>query len=466
METSDANELVENKDMADEASRLSWQAPNHRLSKLATLNLSNNQFSFQKGGFTRMICTIYKLAPNLHTLLYDQVNGSKLGIDLVNNANNTTGNNNPNNKMATKPNEIPKITITIDLLNPEPNTASLLSTIDDDLYFDYDEKDDPIWDSLVDENPSSFMSQQDQSLLVNCYDRMLENLRTVDLSNNNLTKLPAFIYKLKNVRQIYFNGNLLKRIPSELYKKPKSLEDEIVFERLKQQQLQKIKDEIKRKRIELGEEEEEEEVEEDNKKKRKSKKERAREEAEAAAAEEERKKRELEDAMNQKLKLISDSVEVIHLNNNQIEYVPDNIFSSFRRLKEIKLLNNPLRDPPQESVCISAKLTNRNSLNQTGDNLLSTSVSREATSTSIMLIEKPVSAISKATTATPLIPPISSSLNRENSTMSKTSGTSSSSKSSEDKIGLPNLFFETNEYLRPFQSYMTKYKTREGNYTI
>ena len=39
---------------------------------------------------------------------------------------------------------------------------------------------------------------------------------------------------------------------------------------------------------------------------------------------------------------------------------------------------------------------------------------------------------------------------------------SSSNKDDLHNFSLPNLFFETNENLKPLQSYMIKYKNREG----
>ena len=430
-----------------------------------------------------MMCNIYSLAPNLETLIYDQLNGTQLGIDLnapvtAKNANSQTNaafdinKNKSSNIIAPigttgNNNKISDISIN-SLLNNNTGqtTADLLSVVDDDFYFDFNEKEEFIVDRIGDEN---------EKFIISCYERMLDNLKTIDLSNNNLTKIPAFVYKLKNLKQIYFNGNLLKRIPNELYKQPVRLADEIVFEKLKLAQIAKIKEELKRKKIEIGEEEEEEEevLEEDeekkNKNKKKTKKERERE-AREATAEEERKRHEAEALLQRDMKLVSESLEVIHLNNNQIEYVPDNLFSNFKRLKEIKLLKNPLRDPPQESVCISAKLTSRNSVKGSpvsaaaGRNnpaeFSSLSSVNETLSTSITVLAKS-SAVNNEVDiksvnlgATSLM-----FLGKENKTAAVAAVIAGLN---EDVSSLPNLFFESNDYLKPLQSYMTKYKNREG----
>ena len=46
---------------------------------------------------------------------------------------------------------------------------------------------------------------------------LVRGLRTIDLSNNGLSKVPGFVFKLESLREICFNGNCLKRIPGEMY---------------------------------------------------------------------------------------------------------------------------------------------------------------------------------------------------------------------------------------------------------
>jgi Leucine-rich repeat (LRR) protein len=441
-----------------------------------------------------MVCNMYKLAPNLSALHYDQLNGNKLGIDLnaqsqanqnaVKNSSLGTNSGAPvgtnNAKASASTNldqpsnkKISEINVAAMLDNANTNagpSANLLSTIDDHFYFDFNEKDEQILDIIA---SNTAAGDEEQYVMVDCYERMLDNLQVVNLSNNNLTKIPPFIYKLKNLKQIYFNGNLLKRIPNELYKKPQSLEDEIIFERLKQQQLAKIKEEQKRKRIENGEEEEEEEEpedadeEEENTKKKKNKKKTKKElekEKQEAAAEEERRRKEAEALLQKDVKLVSDSLEVIHLNNNQIEYVPDSLFSNFKRLKEIKLVSNPLRDPPQESVCISAKLTSRNNQFKSAS-FGGKSESVEATTTSITKLENPTTAGNNklANIQAPYLNNASLNLKQLDS-----KGLAKDDKEFKEEVqpSLPNLFFETNDYLKPLQSYMTKYKSREGIFLV
>ncbi len=467
--------------------------PKRKLAALKSLNLSDNEFYFAKGGFIRMLCDIYKLAPNMSTLHYDQINGNKLGIDLnaqknKNSSLDSGAKNLPaasNVKVSTSTNadnapnkKISEISVTAMLDNANTNAgpnANLMSTIDDHFYFDFNEKDEQILDVVA--TNSAGNGSDEQYVMIDCYERMLENLQILNLSNNNLTKIPPFVYKIKGLKQIYFNGNLLKRIPNELYKKPQSLEDELVFERLKQLQLIKIKEEQKRKRIENGEEEEEEEEpeepeepveDEENTKKKKNKKKTKKElekEKQEAAAEEERKRREAEALLQKDVKLVSDSLEIIHLNNNQIEYVPDSLFSNFKCLKEIKLMSNPLRDPPQESVCISAKLTTRNNeFKWASFGAKSESISAQVTTTSIIKLEKPASAAVNSKLASIQIPFMDTSSARQHDSK----GLSRDAKLlKEDPLPtLPNLFFETNDFLKPLQSYMTKYKSREGKYLI
>ena len=51
--------------------------------------------------------------------------------------------------------------------------------------------------------------------------------------------------------------------------------------------------------------------------------------------------------------LLSERLEVLQLDGNRIEHIPDNLFSSFSCLRELRLAGNPLKDPPAHAVGIS-----------------------------------------------------------------------------------------------------------------
>lgn len=200
-------------------------------------------------------------------------------------------------------------------------TNNLISIIDENYYFDF--------------NPENQINP------------LVQGLETIDLSNNNLKNFPSFLYKLKNLRQIYFNGNLLKKIPNELYQGSRpSAEHDANFERLKKLQELRVKEEKKKNAEEDFDEDEDEQELKKKKKKLKNKLKQEPPKIEPL--------QDIPEAEQEPQVLLSDTLEILHLNNNQLEHVPENLFSYFKSLKEIKLLNNPLKDPPQESICISS----------------------------------------------------------------------------------------------------------------
>ena len=144
-------------------------------------------------------------------------------------------------------------------------------------------------------------------------------------------------------------------------------------------------------------------------------------------------------------KLLAESLEVIQLNSNKIEHVPENLFSNFKSLREIKLKDNPLKEPPQESVCISA-VFKRNASNLSNTSVTKTELAQQINDfdsiSTITLLEKTSNKSQK--------PSLPIELQDDTKLFDK------------NNFNLPNLFFETNEALKPLQSYMDKYKKREG----
>jgi len=340
-----------------------------------------------------------------------------------------------------------------------------VSLVDEDFYFDYDGFDVDDANFIAPFNNSSVQNSF-QNLVEygntmpnvgsgvvpaqlkkrnESYVNLINNLEVIDLSYNNLKKIPGLIYEMKNLKEIYFNGNLLKKIPNEMYTKPPSPEDQANFERLKELQQIKIEEELRAERRRNNEEEdfEEEEMEEVKpKKKNKKGKKKGKQEEEMPQIEPvvETISKQIEPA-----KLLAESLEVIQLNSNKIEHVPENLFSNFKSLREIKLKDNPLKEPPQESVCISA-VFKRNASNLSSASTVKTDLSQQNVDfdsiSTITLLEKTSNKIPK--------PSLSVELQDDTKLFEK------------NKFNLPNLFFETNENLKPLQSYMDKYKKREG----
>lgn len=334
--------------------------------------------------------------------------------------------------------------------------------MDEDFYFDYDgfDLDEASFLSpLINSSSQNFQSLvnygnsvQAQIVPTNqlkkrneSYVNMVNNLEVIDLSFNNLKKLPGLIYEMKNLKEIYFNGNLLKKIPNEMYTKPPSPEDQANFERLKELQQIKIEEELRAERRRNNEEDdfEEEEIEEIKpKKKNKKGKKKGKQEEEIPQIEP---LVETVTAPVEPPKLLAESLEVIQLNSNKIEHVPENLFSNFKSLREIKLKDNPLKEPPQESVCISAAFK-RNVSNLSNTSVTKTELAQQINDfdsiSTITLLEKTSNKSHK--------PSLPIELQDDTKLFDK------------NNFNLPNLFFETNEALKPLQSYMDKYKKREG----
>ncbi|RMZ96012.1 leucine rich repeat [Brachionus plicatilis] len=254
-----------------------------------------------------------------------------------------------------------------------------------------------------------------------------QKLQVLDLSANGLVQFPAFVLELKNLRQIYFNDNLVKRIPNEFFKESFSLDEYgRDFKKL----------EIGNKKPVNGEmdEDEDEEVDgEESRSKRKKKKKSKESGAKVADPLEEQLKvvDEKEQALRSK-SYLSDKLEVIHLNNNLIESLPHNFFSYFKSLREIKLNDNPLKDPPQQSVCLSAPAT----------------LTRNKTIGNVHNQNRPDHQLT--------------SLLDKNARPKTSSYHFDKFERSQSQVQLPLL--NANQDLKPLQSYMAKYKNREGEH--
>ncbi len=196
------------------------------LMQIETINLSNNHLEFTKGGFLKMLLSLYKLAPNLKRLMYNQLNGAKLG-----------GIKNTNNNR------------------------------DFNHYFDF------------------FQDENDEKANVQ-FQLLTKNLHTLDLSNNNLTKIPTVIRKMQNLKEIYLNGNAIEKLPRDLLNMNRTITS-------------------------------------------------------VSAS----------DLTNKQLPAINENIEILQLNDNKLEQIPENLFMHFKKLKQIQVHNNPLREPPKGAMC-------------------------------------------------------------------------------------------------------------------
>ena len=433
------------KQMIDDEKIKKLSTPKYKLNELQIFNLSNNDMSFSKGGFVKLLCNLYKLAPNLKAFIYNQENGSKLGPALQNEneqAKQTSAKAVMSNKNA-KPSK------DINLANA--NAGNLLSLVDEEYYFDYDGYDNENesqfgYDANTSLNSSGFGNMLPHGVKKRSefFTKLLDSLEIIDLSYNNLKKVPGLIYRLKSLKELYFNGNLLKKIPNEMYTFPPSPEEIANFERLKREQILRIEEENAKLREEDDEDMDDYE-EELEKKKKKKKKNKDDEMPKIDALHEAR------DEPKEPIKLLADSIEVMHLNDNRIEHVPENLFNNFKSLKEIKLLNNPLKEPPQESVCISAMFKRNNLGSGRNFNKIKPDPSNpNDTTTTITLIENSTNITNKPNQVYTMSIATNDPFEVENKNYEKKG------------LNLPNLFFETNENLKPLQSYMVKYKKREG----
>jgi Leucine-rich repeat (LRR) protein len=470
--------------LLDEEQIKQFRVPTFKLNNLRSINLSNNEIKFDRGGFVKMLCNIYKFAPNLNAFVYDQLNGARLGEPPSPQIEQTNTNSGSNE--VTRMNTLSQNASNAN--NPSHQTNDDLP-VSDDFYFDFDEFENDFvtdlaielndFDMLMDQNGASRLRRNE------FYERLLDQLNVIDMSNNSLKTLPKFIYQLKNLKEIYFNGNLLSKIPIEMYtqQSQSQLDDDDKFEHLKQLQSLRIKAENDAKRraeshmdddedaFEDHEEEEEKKpVRKSNRKQKgkSAKKDQPKIEDQQAAATAVVSTNTVVNA-----KPLSDTIEVIHFNSNKIEHVPENLFSNFKQLKEIKLLNNPLREPPIESVCVSSRFVkNKNELDMVSNSsnaktlgkirkLASKEYDEQDISddeseysnyktTTIQLLDNKTNRMDK----TPPVPGFDSLLALNSNAKNSYSS---------NGLALPNLFFETNENLKPLQSYMIKYKNREGN---
>jgi Leucine-rich repeat (LRR) protein len=432
---------TKNQPIVDEDQIKQLRTPIYRLLSLKSIDLSNNDIRYiKKGGFVKFLCELYKFAPNLNKILYDQINGAKLGEPQIMEQTNDTFN---------------------ELTSKATKKDLVTNLINDDFYFDFDEYE--IEDDFLFEVNNNIMNEI--NLKRNeYYETLLNNLRILDLSNNNLKTLPKFIYDLKNLKEIYFNGNLLNKIPNEMYtfKNESVLEEEENFESLKRLQELRIRaeNEAKRRNENLNDlDEDYEEEEEKTKKNRKSKKNRSKKDESSVIKElttvQKKPISTTATATASNIKLLSDTVEIIHFNNNKIEHLPENLFSNFKNLKEIKLLNNPLKEPPLESVCISSRfIKNKIETEMIGTNADNNKIKNNKNDSDDIIDSTYITILNKNKTKS------------NNSTSFNISNTFSTTSAKEDlsNFSLPNLFFETNENLKPLQSYMIKYKNREGNF--
>ncbi len=64
--------------------------------------------------------------------------------------------------------------------------------------------------SIIDSSSFKFDDLNDE------YELMINSLKVINLSNNNLYAIPEILFKMKNLKEIYLNGNFIKKIPSNL----------------------------------------------------------------------------------------------------------------------------------------------------------------------------------------------------------------------------------------------------------
>jgi Leucine-rich repeat (LRR) protein len=185
---------------------------------------------------------LYKLAPNIKEFYYDQLNGLKI--------------------------------------------ASLNANFDANFYFDLND-DNMLKSSAL--GQADDQSQTSESTLYSEFlHQIVHKLEILDLSNNNLSNIPSFIFKFKSLREIYLNGNLIEKIPRDLLP------------------VQKLKS------------------------------------VTASSQENER---------SSENNGLLENIEVMQFNDNKLEQIPDDFFVHFKKLKAIHIANNPLKEPPIEAVC-------------------------------------------------------------------------------------------------------------------
>ncbi|CAF0737164.1 unnamed protein product [Brachionus calyciflorus] len=334
---------TEYRDFLDDEKAKKLSVPKLKLSNLKRLNLSNNQVSFIRGGFIKFLNSVYKLAPNLREVIYEQSNGLKLG--------------------------------------------------------------------LIDSNESYCFQEEtlDEEIKL--------KLEVLDLSSNSLKHFPNFLLDLKNLKELYFNGNFVQKIPSAFFKETFTLEEyNSNFKKLIIEKKPGSDEEI--------EDEDEETV------RRRNKKKKLQPPKIDPLEEQEIQVKQKEEELKFK-NYICDKLEILHLNSNRIESISPTFFSHFKCLKELKLNDNPLKDPPQQSICLSSlpKLA-RNKETKALTKLNESSYEK----TVVIQPTRPKTSIYHYDQFYP---------------------------NQKDLEQLPNLFMQSSLDLKPLQTYMIKYKNRE-----
>jgi Leucine-rich repeat (LRR) protein len=213
----------------EEKARKHLNKPKNKLDHLLSINLSHNRLKFTgKGGFLKMLCEFYELAPNLTTFVYDQSNGVKLVAVPIEEKPIETHLAAPNSATAAAAGKKPENNIIVASVND-----------DEDFCFEY-------------------------SGDVNRKECLREKLRKLNLSNNNLSKVPAFVYELRRLSEMYFDGNLLRRIPNEMYKRGVTAHEVANFQRLKHLQMLQEREKRRKEREENGEKDEDDEEEDED----------------------------------------------------------------------------------------------------------------------------------------------------------------------------------------------------------
>lgn len=263
----------------------------------------------------------------------------------------------------------------------------------------------------------------------------LDKLKVIDLSANALTHFPSFVLQTKNLTEIYFNNNFLKRIPNEFFKETFSLEDyDQNFKKLEIKAKKKVRD------LDSDDEENEDDDEDDeSRKKRRKKKLKKQPSAREDPLDEQIKLVDQRAQMVRDKNYLSERLEILHLNANLIESIPQNFFSYFKCLREIKLNDNPLKDPPQQSICLSAP----------------TKLNRNQVTARFKAQEHEQNTLPQHFEITSLHDHLHSRPKTSSYHFDKF-------QQSKAQIQFPNL--SSTQDLRPLQSYMLKYKSREGNH--
>ena len=223
----------------------------YALDDLRLVNLSNNPLNLSdkvenvNKKLLLILLKFFKLAPNLSEFIYDQLNGVKL---------NSTA----------KTGEIPTQ--------------------------QYDVQ------QILDEN--SFNSSD--------YESLINNLKIINLSNNNLNEIPEVLFKMNNLKEIYLNGNSIQKIPSNLLHTIKTVSLIENTTKTEAPAVEPVAIVNVEKPVEMP-----------------------------------------------KIPPLIGKIEKLELDGNNFRHVPENLFTHFKNLKTLKLNNNPLKEPPKDAICAS-----------------------------------------------------------------------------------------------------------------